>query len=144
MWTKFFWTTIFCALLASCTPGTVGIGVGGGHHGAGGGVGVSFPVDNQSDENNYSARDDDGGYTYGATGTSYGAGYPPHNCVEPQGLPPDRDDPYILRQKYWDEVDDYRDCIQAYIARAKQDQQFIQNRIEQANREYQRFMTFGN
>ena len=137
---KFIWPLACCVFLTACTPSAVGIGVGGGHHGAGGGVGVTFPVDNQS---NYSS-DDSGPYTSGATGTSYGAGYPPHNCVEPQGLPPDRDDPYILRQKYWDEADDYRDCIQAYIARAKQDQQFIQNRIDQANREYQRFRTFGN
>lgn len=133
------WIITYCALLAACAPSTVGIGVGGGGHGAGGGVGVSFPVGEQK---SYAA---DGPETYapGATGTSYGAAYPMHNCVEPKGLPPDRDDPYILRQKYWDELDAYRDCIQAYIAKAKQDQRFIQERITQANRDYQRFMTFG-
>ena len=135
----FLWLAICCTGLSACTPSTVGIGVGGGGHGAGGGVGVSFPV---GEQNSYTA-DKPEGYGPGSTGTSYGAAYPTHNCQEPKGLPPDRDDPYILRQKYWDELDAYRDCIQAYIAKGKQDQRFIQERIEQANREYQRFMTFG-
>ena len=137
---KFLWLLVYCAFLAACTPSTVGVGVGGGRYGAGGGVGVSFPVDSGS---NYSS-DNNGTYAPQSAGTSYGAGYPMHNCREPQGLAPDREDPYILRQKYWDEVDAYRDCIQAYIATAKRDQQLIQSRIDQANREYQRFMTFGN
>ena len=140
MLTKFFWAPAFCILLAACSPSTVGIGVGGGHHGAGGGVGISFPVENSSN----SETDNTRAYAPPPKNAGYGASYPLHNCEEPQGLPPDRDDPYILRQKYWDELDNYRDCIQAYIAKAKQDQRFIQERIDQANREYQRFMTFGN
>lgn len=137
---KLLWALACCVFFTGCGGSTVGIGVGGGSYGAGGGVGVSFPVD--SGQNNYDANSN-GAYARGATGTGYGAGYPVHNCVEPKGLPPDRDDPYILRQQYWNELDDYRDCVQAYIAKAKQDQQFIQERVDQANRDYQRFMTFG-
>lgn len=140
MWTKFFWTTIFCALLASCTPSTVGVGVGGGRHGAGGGVGVSFPVESQNSD--YYSPENTTQNQH--TAYNYGPAYPLPNCKQPTGLAPDRDDPYILRWQYQKQLDDYRDCIQAYIAKAKRDQEIIQERIEQANREYQHFMTFGN
>ncbi len=138
MFTK-LWPFVCCVLLVACAPGTVGVGVGGGSHGAGGGVGVSFPVESESNYN-YTPEDN---MTTTAQKNHFGPGYPFHNCKQPQGLPPDRDDPYALRWKYQREVDDYRDCIQAYIAKAKRDQDIIQDRIEQANREYQRFMTFG-
>ncbi len=144
-----------CALLAACTPGGVGVGVGGGHHGgAVGGVGVYFPVDSGSS----SYKDDSAqtleqaaegsagqgdGISQGA-GSGYGAAYPFHDCEQPKGLRPDRDDPYIFHTQYWNETDLYRRCIQDYIAKAKRDQQLIQERIDRAAQEYQRFMMMGN
>ena len=127
-------------LIASCTPSAVGVGVGGGSHGAGGGVGVTFPMESQN--NSYNSTDNT---SAGAqpVNHNFGPTYPLPNCKQPEGLPPDRDDPSILRWQYQKQVDDYRDCIQAYIAKAKRDQGIIQERIEQASREYQRFMTFG-
>jgi hypothetical protein len=136
---KILWPLACCVFLTACTPSTVGIGMGRGHHGTGGGVGVSFPVNSQS---NHSANH--GTYASTATGADYGASYPMHGCIEPKGLAPDRDDPYALRQKYWNEVNAYRNCLQAYIAKAKRDQQLIQDRIDQASREHQRSMTFGH
>ena len=139
-----------CVILAACTPGGVGVGVGGGHHGgAVGGVGVYFPVDSGS--SNYQdtsaqtiEQAADGAATTQGQGSGYGAAYPFHDCEQPKGLRPDRDDAYIFHAQYWNDTDLYRRCIQDYIAKAKRDQQLIQERINQASQEYQRFMMLGN
>lgn len=136
---------IGCAGLAACTPSGVGVGVGGGggHYGAGGGVGLYFPVDSGDGQDNV-AQAAAGAAPPQGQGTGLGAAYPFHNCQQPQGLRPDRDDPRIFHAQYWRETDDYRRCIQDYIAKAKRDQQLIQERIEQAAQEYQQFLMFGN
>ena len=130
---------LLCLGLSGCANGAaVGIGGGAGSSGAGGGIGLSLPLGEGSDQQSSgNATGEQGGADY--LNSNLSGPYPDPNCNQP--MKPDPGDSAGLYMIYQQQLEQYRVCIDTYAKNAKNDMMEIENKANNALREYRMFVT---
>lgn len=129
---------------------TTSIGAGGGNHGGGGGIAISFPLESENSDSGYSTTEstttteagmenaDPNSPSGTALNSNLLSAYPKHNCYQP--MKPSSDDSSGQYMIYKQQLDKYRLCIDTYVKNAKNDMIDIENKANNAMREYRLFV----